>query len=252
MKSPTKTIHDLLAELGSELTSFTVSQIAEKTGKSERSIRTHLTRNGISVKDYDGEGKRTQALKIQEAAPKVYESEKSNLNKSLTNPYETYSKIQKSQNDGFNIMAFVCGLIWIVITIWGFSANGPAFFLFWLLISFGLFMVWGMTGASMAATDESRRITNLSPEERDGYNTLKSNIDRSREERIAVYRQETRYGSKNSNLICPHCQTKGEVRSKLAEEVSTTKVIPIIGNNIKTKKQVNQMHCDNCQTTWNV
>lgn len=58
--------------------------------------------------------------------------------------------------------------------------------------------------------------------------------------------------SKSSKLVCPHCQMKGGVSSTFGEEVSKTKVVPIIGNTIKTRKDVTKMHCSNCDTEWSV
>lgn len=58
--------------------------------------------------------------------------------------------------------------------------------------------------------------------------------------------------SKSSNLVCPHCQMKGGVSSTFGEEVFKTKVVPIIGNTIKTRKNVTKMHCSNCDTEWSV
>lgn len=252
MEPSKKTISDLLTELGVDLKTLTISQIAEQTKKSERVIRAHLTRNGITVKDYDGEGNRAQAIKNQEAVANKLKSESSPANKKSVSPSETYQSIERGADESFKSMAVIFGLIWIVITIWGFSENGAGFFLFWLLISVCLVGGWGITSASLAEKDESRKIASLSPKERETYKTLKSSIDRSQNERMAVRMHESQYGSKNPNLICPHCQTKGDVRNKLAEEVTTTKVVPIIGNNIRTKKQITQMHCDNCQTTWNI
>jgi len=65
------------------------------------------------------------------------------------------------------------------------------------------------------------------------------------------------YGSYASEIICPHCNTKGQVRKKSKEikEESREKGIigATIGRKIITKKgSVTQLHCDNCGVTWTV
>ena len=48
---------DPLEALG-DISGLTVAEIAEKLGKSERGVKTMLTRRGVKVKNYDGEKKR--------------------------------------------------------------------------------------------------------------------------------------------------------------------------------------------------
>lgn len=67
---------------------------------------------------------------------------------------------------------------------------------------------------------------------------------------------ESLLGPLNPHLICPHCQTKGTVRAKAAENTvtSTGKVGGILKTNTSSKAvhQVTQHHCEKCGTTWNV
>lgn len=51
---------DPVAALG-DLSAMTVADIAEATGKSERGVKTLLTRRGISCKNYDGEARAAKA-----------------------------------------------------------------------------------------------------------------------------------------------------------------------------------------------
>jgi len=64
------------------------------------------------------------------------------------------------------------------------------------------------------------------------------------------------YGNLNQELICPHCQTRGVVHTKhCAQDIVTTgKIGGILKTNIKTttKNWVNQRHCTQCKTTWNI
>lgn len=52
---------DPIEALGEGLVKMTVAEIAKATDKTERGIRTALTRRGIKVADYDGAGKRAKA-----------------------------------------------------------------------------------------------------------------------------------------------------------------------------------------------
>jgi hypothetical protein len=52
---------DPVAALGDKLVSMTVAEIAAATDKTERGIRTTLTRRGIKVADYDGQAKKEKA-----------------------------------------------------------------------------------------------------------------------------------------------------------------------------------------------
>lgn len=52
---------DPIIALGEKIVSMTVSQIAEAVDKTERGIKTLLTRRGIKVSDYDGKSKKEKA-----------------------------------------------------------------------------------------------------------------------------------------------------------------------------------------------
>ena len=52
---------DVVANLGDKIASMTVAEIAKMADKTERGIKTLLTRRGIKVADYDGEAKMAKA-----------------------------------------------------------------------------------------------------------------------------------------------------------------------------------------------
>lgn len=52
---------DAIESLGDKVTTMTVAEISAATGKTERGIRTTLTRRGIKVADYDGAAKKAKA-----------------------------------------------------------------------------------------------------------------------------------------------------------------------------------------------
>lgn len=60
-ESHAKDTVDAVDALGAAIASMTVEQIATATNKTERGIRTILTRRGIKCADYDGEAKRAKA-----------------------------------------------------------------------------------------------------------------------------------------------------------------------------------------------
>jgi hypothetical protein len=60
-ESHAKAEADPIEALGAGIASMTVAEIATATGKTERGIKTALTRRGVSVADHDGAGKRAKA-----------------------------------------------------------------------------------------------------------------------------------------------------------------------------------------------
>lgn len=64
------------------------------------------------------------------------------------------------------------------------------------------------------------------------------------------------YGNKNSQMICPHCQTKGEVRAlhvkRQTVAISTTNTILTRKSTQTSVHAATQLHCDNCNMTWDV
>ena len=64
------------------------------------------------------------------------------------------------------------------------------------------------------------------------------------------------FGSRNTNLICPHCQTKGVVHAKRVARIvtSTGKVGGILkaATTSTTTTEVTQHHCAHCSSTWDI
>jgi hypothetical protein len=85
-----------------------------------------------------------------------------------------------------------------------------------------------------------------------------------RENRIALQRNlelVKQWGSTSLNYICPHCQTKGKVRTmpvKRKKGVSGAKLtgaaftlgLSIIATGLSRKEGLTQAHCENCGSTW--
>jgi uncharacterized Zn finger protein (UPF0148 family) len=64
------------------------------------------------------------------------------------------------------------------------------------------------------------------------------------------------FGLRNGALLCPHCQTKGSMRSK--EMVRRQEVTVETGNLLRPRHEASvsvnltQLHCDSCGMTWDV
>jgi len=69
-------------------------------------------------------------------------------------------------------------------------------------------------------------------------------------------RAQYQFGDTNARLVCPHCQTSGNVRAKSVARVSSTtgQIGGILKTNVQSTstKLVTQHHCDHCSTTWDV
>lgn len=59
---------DAIEALGTDISTMTVAEVATATGKTERGIKTTLTRRGITVADYDGAAKKAKAEAVKAAA----------------------------------------------------------------------------------------------------------------------------------------------------------------------------------------
>ena len=103
----------------------------------------------------------------------------------------------------------------------------------------------------------------------DRYKTELDHIKEEYWEAIAEYKSEKDYkktvrkvtkeynefGLHAPKVICPHCSEKGNVwrnenatREERSQEAGF--VGAVIGRKTVTKKQVTQMHCKNCSTSW--
>lgn len=69
------------------------------------------------------------------------------------------------------------------------------------------------------------------------------------------------YGRTNSQMVCPHCQTRGKVRTKPIDKKAgisggkataalLTGGLSILATGLSRKEALTQAHCDNCDSTW--
>jgi|TARA_B110000977_G_scaffold15529_1_gene19009 hypothetical protein len=64
-------------------------------------------------------------------------------------------------------------------------------------------------------------------------------------------------GPKSNSIVCPHCQTKGDVHKSRKEVVEESREKGIIGatigrKTITNKGSITELYCANCDTTWQV
>lgn len=72
---------------------------------------------------------------------------------------------------------------------------------------------------------------------------------------------ERKYGHVNPQLFCPHCESKGNVRTKgvvqkvgisggKATAAILTGGLSMLATGLSRKQNFTQAHCDNCNCTW--
>jgi hypothetical protein len=108
----------------------------------------------------------------------------------------------------------------------------------------------------------------MAPEERAQFLADKeARAKAEREARLAVAREryaaaaELEWGGKSPAMICPHCQTKGGVRTKAVAQqagISGPKAtaalitggLSVLVTGLSREERRTQAHCDNCGATW--
>jgi hypothetical protein len=101
-----------------------------------------------------------------------------------------------------------------------------------------------------ASYEQSKKIASMTPEELFEYN--QATIDSL---------QTFRLGPLNPKLVCPHCQTIGEIRTRSITQkkgVSGAKAtgalltagFSILATGLSRKEQCTQAHCCACDSTW--
>lgn len=101
---------------------------------------------------------------------------------------------------------------------------------------------------------EQEETANMSPEEKEQYHERKRK-EKQLSDKIAAY------GTTSSAMICPHCQTKGQIRTKKitqkkgisggkATGAVLTGGISLLATGLSRKEDATQAHCDKCNSTW--
>jgi hypothetical protein len=136
----------------------------------------------------------------------------------------------------------------------GFVLFGVVLFLLGIAV-----IIWIKNTNAAAA-----RYQAMTPEERQEYNAAQAKI-REAAERERLRRQERSdqwtFGPINPAMICPHCQTKGQIRSKLVDKkkgISGGKAtaavltggLSTLATGLSRHEEVTQARCGNCKSLW--
>lgn len=105
----------------------------------------------------------------------------------------------------------------------------------------------------------------MSPQERETYDQAKKQqaaLSRARaEESARDVRLTGVYGNKSPQMLCPHCQVRGSVRTRsvlrkkgVSGGKATAAVLTLgwstLAVGLSRKEQETQAHCDNCDNNW--
>ena len=92
--------------------------------------------------------------------------------------------------------------------------------------------------------------------EQDAYqDKLSQMTDEERLEEVKIQQERLAtltHGPVNENLVCPHCQSMGTVRSKVLTKTITSTTNTIAKIKLSSTREVAQRHCDKCLTDWEV
>jgi hypothetical protein len=112
-------------------------------------------------------------------------------------------------------------------------------------------------GAWIASSVESAKIEKMTPDEKSAY--LEAKRRKAEAARIAM--RDVQHGHVNSQMICPHCQSRGTVRTKhvtqkkgisggKATAAVLTAGVSVLATGLSRKEGATEVHCDKCGSTW--
>lgn len=119
------------------------------------------------------------------------------------------------------------------------------------LIIAALVIVGAIIAGVVAHQHEQEALSKMSPTERSAYLAKKRDAAAS-----------LSWGPLNHALLCPHCQTRGKVRTKSlkvkkgisggkATAAVITGGVSLLATGLSRKEATTQAHCDSCNSTWN-
>jgi hypothetical protein len=132
-----------------------------------------------------------------------------------------------------------------------------------LFIFFILFILSAIVIVAVVVMERNKRkkLALMTPDERNKYLREKQ----LRQEELAKRVQESltinQYGPINPAMVCPHCQTKGQIRTKYTKQkkgISGSKAtaalltggLSILAVGLSRKEGATQAHCGKCNNTW--
>jgi hypothetical protein len=125
-----------------------------------------------------------------------------------------------------------------------------------LVVVIVLVVIIGVS-AWVASRMEAEKLERMAPEERAAYLEAK----RRAVEAVQLKAKDSQRGPLNPQMICPHCQSKGTVRTKKvtqkkgisggkATAAVLTAGVSILATGLSRKEGATEAHCDNCGSTW--
>ncbi len=122
----------------------------------------------------------------------------------------------------------------------------------WYVVAIGIVIIIALMVS--AGNAERRKVAAMSPEEKANYTEEKARRSREASARFI-------HGPLNHQIICPHCQWTGTVRTKpikkkagisggKATAAILTGGVSMLATGLSRKEAVTQAYCDNCKSTW--
>jgi hypothetical protein len=135
-----------------------------------------------------------------------------------------------------------------------FIENHPWLLVFMFTVGVISLMIWISTTNAKAESDKVARMT---PDQINNYYGAQR-AERHAQEEAATTNQ---YGCTNAQIVCPHCQQPGAVRTtqvSLKKGISGAKATgailtggaSLLVTGLSQKVGATQAHCDSCHSTW--
>ena len=131
---------------------------------------------------------------------------------------------------------------------------------FLLIVGVGVVALYIWSARKIAHKEAAKRGA-MSPQELQVYDrTLKMLAD-AKQERRRVASETYNYGNVNPAMICPHCNTRGKIRTKSvvnkrgvsggkATAAVLTGGVSLLATGLSRKEQATQAWCGACRNTW--
>jgi hypothetical protein len=127
-----------------------------------------------------------------------------------------------------------------------------------LLIVIAVFVARGNARLREA---EAAKVNALTPQEREEYQEQKRVRAELARKQAQEHSDSWAYGKVNPAMLCPHCQTRGRVRTKLVDRkqgVSGGKAtaailtggVSLLATGLSRKQEVTQAFCGECRNLW--
>jgi hypothetical protein len=122
---------------------------------------------------------------------------------------------------------------------------------------FGIAAIGVVVLALVAFVLNKNRIARMSPDERRAYRRA----SRARRKKLLGDSTKSTWGASNAVMVCPHCQQKGNIRTKMVDRkkgISGGKAtaailtggVSIVATGLSRRERMTQARCGTCGNTW--